>query len=289
MQVQIPKALDWLRSSESGRAWLQELPAKVEQCADRWSLLLQAPYPQAYVSWAAPARTAHGEAVVLKLQWPHSEAEHEAAALRLWDGKGAVRLLDEAPEHHALLLEHCDPGTHLMERPPEEVLEVFAALLPRLWKPAGDPFTRLEDEAADWIAQLPRRWEKAGRPFERELLDQVLEALADLSVSQDESVLLNQDLHASNVLAATREPWLAIDPKPLVGERAFSLAPIVRDYTLGHGETQVIGRLDRLCNDLGVDRERARRWALGQTLAQVFDGVRVLPHVETARWLARVG
>jgi streptomycin 6-kinase len=102
-------------------------------------------------------------------------------------------------------------------------------------------------------------------------------------------VLLNQDLHASNVLSSAREPWLAIDPKPLVGERAFGLAPIVRDYELGHGEAQAIGRLDRLCEDLGIDRERARRWALGQTLAWAFDGVRVLPHVETSRWLARAG
>ncbi|MAE95001.1 MAG: hypothetical protein CL910_10105 [Deltaproteobacteria bacterium] len=127
------------------------------------------------------------------------------------------------------------------------------------------------------------------RPFERELLDLGLEALAELSATQTESVLLNQDLHASNVLSSAREPWLAIDPKPLVGERAFGLAPIVRDYELGHGEAQAIGRLDRLCEDLGIDRERARRWALGQTLAWAFDGVRVLPHVETSRWLARAG
>jgi streptomycin 6-kinase len=41
-------------------------------------------------------------------------------------------------------------------------------------------------------------------------------------------VLVNQDLHADNILRAEREPWLAIDPKPLLGEREFGLAPVIR-------------------------------------------------------------
>ena len=50
--------------------------------------------------------------------------------------------------------------------------------------------------------------------------------LRDLGPSQSSSVLFHQDLHGDNVLAAAREPWLVIDPKPLVGEREFSAAPI---------------------------------------------------------------
>ncbi len=96
-------------------------------------------------------------------------------------------------------------------------------------------------------------------------------------------MLLHQDLHAANVLAAQREPWLAIDPKPLVGEREFAVAPIVRGVELGHSKRDVLYRLDRLTADLGLDRERARGWTIGQTAAwsSRADG----PHVDVVRWL----
>ena len=45
-----------------------------------------------------PATTADGEQAVLKAQQPHRESEHEAAALELWDGDGAIRLVDAEPE-----------------------------------------------------------------------------------------------------------------------------------------------------------------------------------------------
>jgi streptomycin 6-kinase len=102
-------------------------------------------------------------------------------------------------------------------------------------------------------------------------------------------VLVHQDLHADNVLAAEREPWLAIDPKPLVGEREFGLAPIIRSFELGHDEREVVGRLDRLTGELGLDRERARGWAIGQTIAWSFDREFHASHLETARWLLQAG
>ena len=98
----------------------------------------------------APAVTAEGEEVVLKVQEPHRESEHEADALRLWDGDGAVRLLDHEPEEHALLLERCVPGTPLSAAGAETALGVLVELLPRLWKPAGPPFGSRAAEAAGW-------------------------------------------------------------------------------------------------------------------------------------------
>jgi streptomycin 6-kinase len=98
-------------------------------------------------------------------------------------------------------------------------------------------------------------------------------------------VLLHQDLHADNVLHSEREPWLVIDPKPLTGEREFSLAPIVRSFELGHSPHAVRTRLDRLSAELGLDRDRARGWALAQTVAWSLDGEYLPRHVETARWL----
>jgi len=238
-------------------------------------------------SHVVPATTADEEPVVLKVQFPHRESDHEALALALWDGDGAVRLLDHDPDHAALLLERCHPGTHLSRLDPDAALDVVVGLLPRLWRPAGPPITTLAEEADHLASGLAARWVAAGRPFPRRLLDVALAALRSLPVDHGEPVLLHQDLHADNVLAATREPWLVIDPKPLVGEREFGVVPLVRAYELGHSPAAVRHRLDRLTADLGLDRERARLWAIAHTVAWAFDDHgRVLPrHVETAGWL----
>jgi streptomycin 6-kinase len=218
---------------------------------------------------------------VLKIQKPHRESEHEAAALRLWDGDGAILLLDHDPEEHALLLERCVPGTPLWKAGQDAALDVFVELLPRLWKPAGEPFRPLADEAAWWAEYLPGQDWSA----EPELLGAALEALRELPGTQGEQVLLNQDLHGDNVLAARREPWLMIDPKPLAGERDFGVAPIVRSFELGHSKRDVLHRFDRLTSELGLDRERARGWTIAQTVAWTSDSDYRARHVETARWL----
>jgi streptomycin 6-kinase len=228
--------LEWLRGSPEGLAWLERLPGLVDSCAERWSLRLGEPYAYAYASLALRAELPDGTRAVLKVQFPDRESEHEAAALELWDGYGAVRLL------------------------------------------AYDAEQRAE--------YLPGSWERAGRPFERMLLEAALEAIANLSGSQGEQVLVHQDLHAGNVLRAERELWLAIDPKPLAGEREFGIAALVRGDELGRGPKNVRHRLDRLTADLDLDRDRARGWALAQTIAWSFDGEQVFPDlVETARWL----
>jgi streptomycin 6-kinase len=258
------------------RAWQERLPRLVEECAEQWNLVLEEPFAGGFVSHVVPA----GD-VVLKIQWPHRESEHEADALEQWDGEGAVRLLARDDARHALLLERCRPGTYLRER----ALEVLTGLLPRLWKPAGSPFRRLTEEVAWWASSIRDEWEEAGRPFEETLVDTAISTLQELAATQGEQVLLHQDLHPDNVLAAEREPWLVIDPKPLVGEREFGLAPIIRSVELGHSEQDVVGRLDRLSSDLGLDRERARGWALGQAIAWSFGSELQSSHVETARWL----
>jgi streptomycin 6-kinase len=229
------------------------------------------------------ATTADGTPAVLKLIHPHRESEHEADALALWDGRGAVRLLDRDDARHAILLERCEPGAPLSAAGADVALDVLIGLLPRLWVPAGPPFHTLADEAAWWVSYLPGEWEAAGRPFERRLVDAALDAIAALAPTQGEQVLLHQDLHGQNVLAAQREPWLVIDPKPLVGEREFALAPIVRSCELGHSRRAVLHRLDRLTATLGLDRERTRSWTIAQTVAWAIGGPD--EHLDVVRWL----
>jgi streptomycin 6-kinase len=264
--------------------WLRTVPALATDCCKDWGLRLGEPYEAGAVGYTVRAELPDGTPAVLKLGYPHRESEHEADALRVWGGDGAVRLLASDPARDALLLERCEPGTKLYEAGADMALDVLVGLLPRLWKPAGEPFHALADEAAWWRSYLPDQWE-ADRRLERRLLDAALDALDTLPETQGEQVLVSQDLHAENVLAAQREPWLAIDPKPLLAEREFALAPIVRAFELGHSPCAVLHRLDRLSSELGVDRERARGWTIAQTLAWAYDSEWTERHVETVRWL----
>ncbi|WP_433354478.1 aminoglycoside phosphotransferase family protein [Micromonospora saelicesensis] len=289
--MDLPEGLDWVRGSPAGRAWLAALPTWLNECAERWSLRVDPPFRQAYASLALPVHLPDGTAAVLKLQYPDEESRHEADALAHWDGDAAIRLLAHDPGRRALLLERCQPGTPLHDLPPDRALEVVIGLLPRLWRPADAPFTPLAQEAAGWIDRMPRAWERAARPYERRLLDAALDLLTGLASSQGEQVLVNQDLHAGNILAADalaadRGPWLVIDPKPLTGEREFSVVPMVRGPELGHSPAAVRHRLHRLSTELGLDPERVRGWTIAHTLAWSLADDTVFPEkIEVVRWL----
>jgi len=265
--------------------WLERAPDLVRECADEWALRVGEPYVGGAAGHVHRVELLDGTPGVLKVWFPHRESEHEADALALWNGEGAVRLLAHDPSRSALLLERCEPGTTLGAIGGERALDVLIELLPRLWKPAGPPFRTLAEEARWWVGYLPDEWERVGRPFERRILDAAVSALPELAGSQGEQVLVNQDLHGDNVLAAQREPWLVVDPTPLIGEREFSLAPIVRSDELGGKRTDVLYRLDRLTSDLGLDKERARWWTIGQTLAWSTDSSRYPAHLDVVRWL----
>lgn len=264
--------------------WLERLPGVAAEMAERWQLRLDDAYPGSNASFAAPATRGH-ERLVLKIQWPgDTESTHEAAALRHWNGDGAVRLIDHDAANRALLLEHCSPGTHLAQAEHVDHLGVLIDILPRLWKPAGAPFQTLADEAREWASAFEASWQAATRRCDRRLLDAAIGFVPELLADPGEQVLVHQDLHGENIVAAQREPWLVIDPKPLLAEREFALAPIIRSFEFGHSRTDVVRRLDRLTAELGLDRQRAGRWAIVQTIAWSFD-VSTDHHFETAEWL----
>ncbi len=287
----VPKGLEWWRGEPGGRDWLERLPTLVAECAEQWSLALEEPFHCAHVSYVAGARLPDGRPAVLKVNFPEPESEHEAAALAHWGGEGAVRLYAEDAARRALLVERCEPGTRLWERRggEEEANRIAAEVLRRLWRPppAGHRFRLLGDEAAWWSEELPERWERLGRPYERRLLDEAVDFLRQARPDQGEAVLLHQDLHGGNVLAAVREPWLAVDPKPLVGERAFDTASLLRDrrWELRNdpaAPARVRRRVDALAADLELDRERLRGWGIAHALAWDPDE----DMIACARWLA---
>ena len=232
--------------------WREQAPQLAEELAGDWNLTLGEPYLPGFCGHVVRAELEDGTPAVLKVYFPDRESLQEPDALERWNGNGAVRLLRRDDERCAVLLERCEPGAFLSSVGGERALDVLIGLLPRLWIDAAG-FHTLEDETALWL--------------DRGVSDVAAGLIRELAPSQGEQVLVHQDLHGDNVLAAQREPWLVIDPKPLAAEREFAVAPIVRSPELGNSKRDVLRRLDRLCAELGLDRERARGWTIVQTLA----------------------
>jgi streptomycin 6-kinase len=295
--VAVPEGLAWWREEPGGAAWLERLPALVEECAAAWGLHVREPFPRATVSFVAPAVLPGGAQVVLKVNFPEPESEHEADALTAWGGVGAVRLIAHDPGRCALLVERCLPGTQLWAvRDEEQANRAAAGVLRALWRAAPPPpdagLRTLAGEARRWAAEIPGRWERLGRPVDRAVVEDAVGWIAELLEAPGHEVLLHQDLHGGNVLRIDREPWfLAIDPKPLVGERAFDVASLLRDRrpelaAEPHPVARMRRRLDQLASELELDRERMRRWAVVHALAWGMVERRAFPEIlACAGWL----
>jgi streptomycin 6-kinase len=206
------------RNAAAG-AWLAKLPGAVADLERRWSLRLGQPFDGGTYAWVAPVERADGSSAVLKVALPHFEADHEGDGLRFWNGDGAVRLLESDRALSALLVERCAPGTPLSARSRVEQDAVLAGLLLRLWRvPPAQPFRPLAYMAERWCnGAVARRssWADVG------LMNEGLRLFEELPQNASAAVLLATDLHAGNVLASEREPWLVIDPKPFVGDPAY--------------------------------------------------------------------
>jgi streptomycin 6-kinase len=213
---------------EEHREWLAGLPEIVGELSARWSLRVGEPFqPGGSASWVAPATGAGGRECVLKVGWRHYEADHEPDALRAWDGRGAVRLYAAQVNgpNAALLLERCSPGTSLKTLPEPEQDVVIADLLLKLWPmPAGAPaFRPLQNMCEAWATQFELDFARSPGPVDPELARTAMHLMRTLPATADREALLSTDLHAENVLAAEREPWLVIDPKPYAGDPAYDV------------------------------------------------------------------
>jgi len=253
-------------NGEAGRAWLVSLPELVDELTDRWSLTLGPAFVGGAVGFVAPAERPARERLVLKVSFVDEETRHEPDALRLWDGDGAVRLVDAEPERGALLLERLEPGTALEDHPDRgEAIAIACGLLQRLWRPAPEPhpFTLVGDLATRLAEELPERFDRLDRPFDGDLVRAAVDACRRLADTDEEPVLANRDFHLGNVLAAEREPWLVIDPKPLVGERAFDTGHLLRTLLPERHERETLDlTADRLASGLDLEPDRIIGWAL---------------------------
>lgn len=239
---------------------------------DDWRLTPEGGCWWGYCAIALPVRRADDSPAVLKVSWPGPDQAPEAPTLRAWAGDGAVRLLDHDPERWALLLERLDERRDLTGVPIGAALEVVGSLLRRLHRAAvPDGVPRLADTAARWAEEIPAQWTAAEPPWPGRVRDEVAATCRDLG-GDSTGRLLHADLHFENVLAADREPWLAIDPKGLAGDPAFESSPVLWNrFEEYGGPGDVRWRLDAWCEAAGVDRARARAWVRVRMVEDAVD------------------
>ncbi|HIW62192.1 MAG TPA: aminoglycoside phosphotransferase family protein [Candidatus Stackebrandtia excrementipullorum] len=265
---------------ERGRRWLADLPEVVAKCCRDWELEIIGPAMEGGThSYAAPVMWSGTQPAVLKIPVTDEENRAEAGALYCYDGEGAVRLYAYDPESAGMLLEWARPGRPLVPVDPRvhregldehfDDVAVACELYRRLWRvpgPLPDGFAGFEsavDVVAGWRDTLPKTVAEHSDAFEADMVDLVEEQCRRLATPDGPVGLVNRDTHLGNIVAAEREPWLLIDPKPLLGERAFDagfLAIVqVESRTELEFAQRVVHRTARL---LGVTPERVRAWTL---------------------------
>ena len=246
-----------------GDEWLRRLPSLIDERLDAWELTITGAAHNGHNAIVLPVAR-HGQPQVLKISWPHREAAVEHLGLRHWNGAGIVRLVAAHPSDFALLLEplHAEIDLHSVET--DDACLVIGGLLRRLHVAPPHSVPDFRIEARDWIAPLrahpssvPRRW--------------VDRALDTFDARPYEPTLLHLDLHYGNVLAAEREPWLAIDPKPVAGPAGFEVYPALRtrveDYRGGalmHAEVR--SRVELISGEAGIDLDDAREWCIAHAI-----------------------
>jgi streptomycin 6-kinase len=258
---------------ETGAAWLARLPSILEECSRDWSLTLGAPFEAASFNYVTPARRDDGSEAVLKVGVPHREFTTEFEALRAFDGRGSVRLLEGDAERGVMLLERALPGTPVSQLGDDaKATSALTSVMRGLWRvvAADHPFPTVADWAGG-LAKLRREFGGGTGPFPPEIVDAAERTFDDLLSSSPAPRLLHGDLHHDNVLAAGRRPWLAVDPKGVVGDPAYETAAMLRNPVgwLPHQDdpSRILRRrVDQLAEGLGLDRARVTGWGFAQTV-----------------------
>lgn len=253
------------REGDGARVWLKSLPLLVGALCSQWGLHVDGPPMHGYLGLVIPVLQAN-DRYVLKVSWICEDTANEAVALSVWNGNGAVRLLAEDRAAGAMLLERLDQRRSLAAEDLGVAVPIAGQLLRRLAVPAAVGAGRLLPGLGPWAqrmsAELPDRWQAVGRPFRRLLLDEAVELAAELA-SVVGTLLVDWDLHYANVLAARREPWLVIDPKVMVGDVEFGVAPLLWSRLDEVGYPSALRhRIAALIDAAGLDADLTRAWTL---------------------------
>ncbi|MDT0452602.1 aminoglycoside phosphotransferase family protein [Streptomyces hesseae] len=264
-------------AGEDARRWLSDLPDIAREWLTRWELTPErVQCPGGRTSMVVLVRQADGTPAALKLSPPDGTTAAEHAALAHWDGRSAVRPLRVDAEGGALLLERLHADVSLRSLAEQKAQLEAAATLQRLWvaPPEEHSLATVTDRSAA-LAEALRAWRELPWAADaRELVDEAVELRDGLTADApaEPPTLLHGEYHQGNVLAADRVPWLAIAPRPLVGERAYDLAWLVRDrldtlLAAPGAAAAARRRVTKLAESLEVDADRLRGWTVFRAAA----------------------
>lgn len=217
-----------------------------------------------------PVRDAFRAPFMLKLAAPDADGRGEIPALKAWRGLGAVRLERADPVRGVLLLERLGQRS-LDDVDPVDAAATIGRHYRRLHVPAGPTVPPLAPAVTAWLDALEAR----GRtlPAPPRFAVQALSAGRRLVADQGKQSVLHGDLHAGNVLAGRREPWLAIDPKGFAGDPTYEPAPLLWNHWDAYGHDVGNGIRERfyaVIDAAEFDETRARDWVVVRTLINVL-------------------
>jgi streptomycin 6-kinase len=258
---------------EGGRLWLKSLPSILEEISSTWDVELMPPFQDMSFNYVAPATRSDGSEVVLKVGVPNPELITEIAALKAFNGNGAVILYETDPELGALLLERSRPGKPVFNLSDDELsTSVASEVIRRLQDTSekNDAFPTV----GDWFQGFQRLRVKFGGgtgPFPKEVIDKAEVLSRDLLTSMEILALLHGDLHHWNILSSEREPWLAIDPKGVIGEPEYETGAWLRNpfpniLEMSNPDRMIARRIDQFADELGFDRKRISGWGFTQAV-----------------------
>ncbi|WTK89733.1 aminoglycoside phosphotransferase family protein [Kribbella sp. NBC_01510] len=272
--IEIPtKLID--NHGEQSAEWLAGLPGDAAKYLDRWQLTVTGEPLSGEASLILPVVRRDGAEAMLKLQPVNGESDGEALALRTWNHDDVVEVFEDDPETSTLLLERLEPRT-LNDLPDHvEATRILAELLARLSAvPAPPGIRRLADIAGAMVEDAPGLIPRLADPAEQQLVRRFVAQVTEL-LPESGDRLLHWDLHYLNVMAAKRKPWLVIDPKPLAGDPAFEVFPVLWNrwddlVATGDVPRAIRDRFDLMLEITGIDRDRALGWTAGRILQNVL-------------------
>ncbi|WP_240414009.1 aminoglycoside phosphotransferase family protein [Paenibacillus periandrae] len=247
---------------EKGALWLEHFEELIQYCENRWSFQVQAAYPLSF-NFVAPVLFHNGTEAVLKLGVPNKELITEAEALRIYKGNGCARLWDADTDKGILILEKATPG-HTLKTvvDDDEAVRLAAAVMRKLQVPP--PLRPLFPSTADWAKgfdKLRTRYHGSTGPLPERMVRKAEEWFAKLHKTWRNPQLLHGDLHHENLLSAEREPYIAIDPKGLIGELEYGVISfLMNNLPEKHPSDIIRRRIELFSTELTLDPVRIITW-----------------------------
>ncbi len=234
--------------------------AAIDHYLNRWSLSRDGAGFETPSSWIQPVQCGQG-AAMLKLLKPTSDEHNASDLLRHYDGRGAVRLF--AADADAHLVERASGPRSLLAMATsgqdDEAAAVLADALAVLHRDAGRPAPGSLTPLAEQFSALFHCRDRHA------LLPRCAAVARDLLADPLDCVPLHGDLHHRNVLDGGARGWLAIDPKALLGERAYDVANLLCNPSphgdLVHSQARMERLGDFYARHLGLDTRRVLRFA----------------------------